>query len=610
MALRSSGKRSAKSSSKTSAKSSSKTSGKTSGKRAKTKATPEKSLDLKRRGQQSVKSADLDLLDSNDGAPADSDRAEPLSPRQKLALEKDAAARRQAAITFIVAIALGCSFLGLLIALLVDPKLGVSVGGALMCLLLSFKYQRLALYAFIIYIPFSGTVTYALGGNAVLQVAKDIFYVPALIGVYQFCRKNRLPFILPKALKIPLTFLLIIVLVTILLTNLPDQITGTGGKYPMVMALLGFKNLFGYVPLVACIYYLIRSKDDLVGLLRLQAVIVLVACGLGFVQFTFLKTGVCAGTTGTGSEFFRASLDARCFVGGSLLYAPAQDQIRLPGTFVAPWQWGWFLISAAFFSFGTTFSDKSPFWRAVGLVSLVAVLTMAVVSGQRIALLLVPVTVVALTALTGQLANLKRFVPIGVVFGLVLAYLILSNPAVVQTRLDSLQSRWDASPPQQFITDQFSQVWKEQEGLFGHGVGRATNAARTFGTTVLLETYHPKLIYEIGPLGLLAALAVYTTMTIATFRVYRKTKDKNLRSYAASMWVFVLFISYCPYYYPLDVDPVSVYYWLAAGIVLKIPELERQDRDQAVLDPTNLTKSSSARLRAKASKRLTQPTFN
>ncbi len=602
MALRSSGKRSAKSSSKTF--------GKASGKRAKTKAKPEKGLRLKRRDQPSIKSADLDLLDSNDGAPAASDRAQPLSPKQKLVLERAAAARRQAAIIFIAAVTLGCSFLGLLIALLVDPKLGASVGGALMCLVLSFKYQRLALYAFIIYMPFSGTVTYALGGNAVLQVAKDIFYVPALIGVYQFCRKNRLPLILPKALKIPLAFLLIIVLITILLTNLPDQITGTGGKYPMVMALLGFKNLFGYVPLVACIYYLIRSKDDLVRLLRLQSVIVLVACGLGFVQFVFLKTGVCAGTTGEGSELFRASLEARCFVGGSLLYSPAVDQIRLPGTFVAPWQWGWFLISAAFFSFGTTFSDKSPFWRAVGLVSLVAVFTMAVVSGQRVALLLVPVTVVALTALTGQLANLKRFVPIGVVFGLVLAYLILSNPAVVQTRLNSLQSRWDAAPPQQFIADQFSLVLKEQKGLFGHGVGRATNAARSFATTVLIETYHPKLIYEIGPLGLLAALAVYTTMTIATFKVYRKTKDKNLRSYAASMWVFVLFISYCPYYYPLDVDPVAVYYWLAAGIVLKIPELERQDRDQAALDPANLNKKDSARLRAKASKRLAQPTFN
>ena len=49
------------------------------------------------------------------------------------------------------------------------------------------------------------------------------------------------------------------------------------------------------------------------------------------------------------------------------------------------------------------------------------------------------------------------------------------------------------------------------------------------------------------------------------------------------MWVFVLFISYWPYYYPLDVDPVSVYYWLAAGIILKIPEIEQQEQDKADL---------------------------
>ncbi|MEO0648298.1 MAG: hypothetical protein AAFZ17_19465, partial [Cyanobacteria bacterium J06650_10] len=95
--------------------------------------------------------------------------------------------------------------------------------------------------------------------------------------------------------------------------------------------------------------------------------------------------------------------------------------------------------------------------------------------------------------------------------------------------------------------------------------------------------YHPKLIFELGPIGLLAALSVYTMLTITTFKVYRKTKDKSLRGYAASMWVFVLFISYCPYYYPLDVDPVAVYYWLAAGIVLKIPELERQEAEKAAL---------------------------
>ncbi|MEM9088194.1 MAG: hormogonium polysaccharide biosynthesis protein HpsL [Cyanobacteria bacterium P01_F01_bin.53] len=509
------------------------------------------------------------------------DEEDELSPRQKLVLERAAAARRKETISFLASVLFGCVFLGALVSLLIEPQIGVAVGGALMCLIVSLKFQRLALYAFIIYIPFAGTVVYALGGNDLLQIAKDVFYIPALIGVYQFCRKNRLPIILPKAIKPPLIFLLIVVVITALLTNVPDQFGGSSDKAPILMAILGGKLLFGYVPLIACIYYLIRNKEDLVGLLRLQAVLVLTACGLGFIQYFMLRTNICSGTVKAGEEMFRASLEARCFVGGSLLYAPDVGQIRLPGTFVAPWQWGWFLISAAFFSFGTTFSDKSAIWRTVGLVSLVAVFIMATVSGQRIALVLVPSAVILLTVLTGQVANLKRFIPIGVLFGIILSYLVVSNPAVVQTRLDSLESRWAASPPQQFIAEQFDFVLKKQDGIFGHGVGRATNAARSFGRTTLIETYHPKLIYEIGPLGLIAAMAMYSTLTIVTFRVYRNTKDKNLRSYAASMWVFVAFISYNPYWYPLDTDPVGVYYWLAAGIVLKIPELEKQEREKA-----------------------------
>ncbi len=529
-----------------------------------------------------AKQAKLSKKAGRAGATSNSTSLETLSPRQKLVLERAAAARRQETVSFIVSVFFGCAFIGLLFGLLIGPQEGTAAGGALMCLILSFKYQRLALYAFIIYVPFAGTVIYALGGSPILQLAKDIFYIPALIGVYQFCHKNKLPIILPRQIKPPLIFLIIIVAVTALVTNVPDQfIGGEGNSLPIIMAIWGAKIIFGYIPLVACIYYLIRNKEDLIFFLRMQAVLVLVASSLGLIQYLMLKTGYCAGTSGVGAEMFRASLGARCFVGGSLLYSPEVGQIRLPGTFVAPWQWGWFLISGAFFSFGTTFSDRSTVWRAVGLISLVAVMIMAVVSGQRIALVLVPLSIGLLTILTGQIANLKRFLPIGVILGIILSYLVVSNPAVIEGRVESLISRWEASPPQQFIVQQFSQVWKEQEGIFGHGVGRATNSARSFGKTTLLETYHPKVIYELGPLGLIAILAVYTTLTVVTFRVYRGTQDKDLRSYAASMWVFILFISYSPYYYPLDVDPVAVYYWLAAGIVLKIPEIERQEQEKA-----------------------------
>ncbi|MEL7051454.1 MAG: hormogonium polysaccharide biosynthesis protein HpsL [Cyanobacteria bacterium J06588_5] len=513
-------------------------------------------------------------------AESDSLPVEELSPRQRLILERAAAKRRKETISFIASTFFGCAFLALLVGLFLEPKLGVAAGGALMCLVMAFKYQRLALYAFLIYIPFSGTVTYALGGNSILQIAKDIFYIPALIGVYQFCQKNRLPIILPKAIKPPLIFLIIVVSLTALITNVPDQIGQVNGRLPIVMAIWGAKILFGYIPLVACIYYLIRNKEDLMWLLRMQAVLVLIVSALGFIQYFMLKTGMCQGTVGEAKELFRASLQARCFVGGSLLYAPEVGQIRLPGTFVAPWQWGWFLISGVFFSFGTSFNDEDFRWRIVGLASLVALFTMALVSGQRIALVMVPLLFGSLMIITKQYANLKKFLPVGVLLALVVSYLIVNNPEVVTTRVNSLMSRWEASPPQQFVTEQFSQVWDKQEGLFGKGVGRATNSARTFGKTVLIETYHPKLIYELGPIGLFAVMAMYTTLTVVTFRVYRKTKDKSLRGYAATMWFFIFFISYFPYYYPLDVDPVGVYYWLAAGIILKIPALEQQEKDK------------------------------
>ena len=68
------------------------------------------------------------------------------------------------------------------------------------------------------------------------------------------------------------------------------------------------------------------------------------------------------------------------------------------------------------------------------------------------------------------------------------------------------------------------------------------------------------------------------------------------------MWVFVLFISYFPYYYPLDVDPVNVYYWLAAGIALKVPEIDRQERLQKRIEEGAASSTLSKKLKAQQSK--------
>ena len=501
--------------------------------------------------------------------------------RQRLAQRRKANRLRQELITFTIFAALFATVIGFVVGLAAGIRPGIGTFIGTLCTTLSFKYPRHALWAFLIYMPLSGSVTYALGSSPLLQLAKDGFYIPALFGVIQYCRREKLPVLIPRQMVAPVGILLGLCLMTLLVVNGGQQLNPAPGDQPILMGILGLKVLMGYMPLVVCAYYLLRDRRDLLFLMRLTVMMILICCALAFIQYVLLKTGYCPGTRfAQGPELYRASLNARCFVGGALLYTPQFNQIRLPGTFVAPWQWGWFLISGAFLAFATAFSDPKAQWRTAGLVSLASVFIMAVLSGQRVALILVPAVFITLLVLTGQVVNLKRFIPGAAVLGAVLGYAALRNPDILSRRVESLQSRWEASPPHLFILEQFQRSLNHQ-GLLGNGLGRATNAARTLGDTELIETYYPKLLYEIGVLGTLTFLVLVTMLTALTFWAYRSTRDRTLRSYGAALWLFVLFISYNTYYYPLDVDPVAVYYWFFAGVVLKLPELERQERLEA-----------------------------
>lgn len=522
-----------------------------------------------------------------------------LSLKERLAQKRKATLARKEFTSLLTKSLAAGLFLGIILFFVGGIKSAVPGVLAILILALSYKYPRQAFYAFIIYIPFGGTITYYIGNSPILQLAKDAFYVPALIGLWQSCRQQALPLIPVKSIKTPLFILLGLCLLTFIFINGGQQLNPPIPEFgqpvekdiPIGVGILGLKVFLGYIPLIGCAYYLIRDKRDFLLLSRLQMGLILICCILGFIQYLLLLTGICQGTRdAVGGDLFKATLEARCYFGGSLVYSPSQGMIRLPGTFVAPWQWAWFLISSTFFTFATGFTDPSIIWRLVSLGSLAMVFVNAVISGQRIALALVPTCFVILLLLTGQIANLKRFIPIGIGLVAVLGIAMVSNPAVVQERLDSFSSRWEASPPQAFIIDQFEENWHNVDTPLGSGLGRATNSARAMGKTKLVETYYPKLLYEVGILGVLAFLGFVTTLTITSFKTYRGIKNRSFRSYGAALWVFILFISYNTYYYPLDVDPVAVYYWLAAGVLFKLPVLDKQEIEGAQPEATTKKK--------------------
>jgi hypothetical protein len=464
-------------------------------------------------------------------------------------------------------------------------KAAIAISFLVPCVFLAFRYPRLGLLGFLIYLPFAGTVTYSIASvfqaagagiaysseYPLFQLAKDAFYFPALLAI--LLKSQSLPKLLPQIRPLLITsgILVSACLLTLVCVNFPQQLTAQQGS-PLLMGIVGLKVLLGYIPLILCAYYLIRDRQDLCNLTRLLVLLILIGCGLCWIQYALLVNGLCLGNSHLPEPAAtRASLQARCFVGGSLLYNPDRGLLRLPGTFVSPWQWSWFLVASGFMTYATAFSDPSRWWRLASWGAMGVVTVTAVISGQKTALLLVPIILLVLLLLTEKR---KRRLSLKLGLMLIIALVLIAQVPFVEQQIQDLIGRWNYSPPPDFMAGQLGWLFHDRIEFLGYGLGRATGAARTLGSIQLIETFYVKIAYEIGLLGVLAFLGVVTSLTILTFKACRSLQNPALRRLGICLWVFILFISYNPYYYPLAVDPVAVYYWFIAGILLKLPELD------------------------------------
>ncbi|MGK7885265.1 MAG: hypothetical protein AB4057_11650 [Crocosphaera sp.] len=466
----------------------------------------------------------------------------------------------------------------------------VAILGALLvpCTVLCYLFPRWGLLAFLVYLPLGGTITYAVaevfqafgrgvifrGSYSLFHLAKDAFYLPALISIlisYKVWQKKTLKF---KPLMIVIACFAFSCLLTFFFVNLPMDFTNPKDKVTL-MGLVGLKVWLGYIPLVFCAYYCFNNQKILLLFNRILLLLILVACTLCLIQYLLLVNGICPGSTDLPPPSnTSASLRAQCFVGGSVLFNPGRNLIRLPGTFVAPWQWAWFLIASSFISYGVSFSEHSRLWKCIGVATIITVLITTLISGQRTALFLVPIIYLTLFVAT-QKRNKNLLIKLGIIF--ILTVIITTQIGLVDERIANFIGRWQYSPPQEFVAGQIQWITNNHLTLLGNGLGKTASAARRLGSIKLVETFPAQMIYEIGILGYLVFLSLVTTLTILTFKAYRSLKTPGLRGLGLCLWVFILLISYNPYYYPLAVDPVAVYYWFIAGMLLKLPVLEKEN---------------------------------
>lgn len=464
----------------------------------------------------------------------------------------------------------------------------------------SYLHPRWGLLAFLTYLHFNGTIAYSLAGvfqaeggfisytedYPAFQLAKDALYLSALLAI--LCRGKPLQQLIFqfKPLIIALSIFFGICLFIFFAVNLPWELANPGSK-ALITGGIGLKIWLGYIPLILGGYYFLNRPQNLLILNRWLVILILICCSLCLVQYLLLINGICAGNYSLPEPAStKASLQAQCLVGGSVLYNPEKGLLRLPGTFASPWHWGWFLISSSFIAYGASVSEPCRRWQGISWLAMTSIMVATLISGQRTALLLVPLIFLILLLLTGKR---KRWLPLKLVILAAAAYLLARKLPLVGEQLQNLAYRWNYSPPQEFIATQFHWLLQERLEWLGQGIGTATNAARRFGSVQLLETFPVKILYELGILGFLAFLAAVTCLTVLTFRAYRSLKTPALRRLGLCLWLFILFISYNPYFYPLAIDPVGIYYWFFAGILLKLPELEAQTNSGS---PQNETPSS------------------
>jgi len=92
-----------------------------------------------------------------------------------------------------------------------------------------------------------------------------------------------------------------------------------------------------------------------------------------------------------------------------------------------------------------------------------------------------------------------------------------------------------------------------------------------------VESFPGKAILEIGVPGSIIVISLLSWLVISSFRVTASLRDPVLRGFGASLFALLVVVIAYLYKGPvIDYDPLNVFFWLLAGILVKLSKLEKR----------------------------------
>ena len=427
------------------------------------------------------------------------------------------------------------------------------------------RWQR-GVYGLFIYLPFSGAVTLALlpwRGPAALNpvLYKDwLFVLPAY-----FCFLGAL---FQRRVQRPPVGRLVTSLLGGLGLLVIAQMANPGVPTATV-ALIGAKVWLLYLPLYVLGAALVTTRGELTRLLRLLVVLAAVPCAVGIAEYAMAQV-----------FGYHEVMEA---IYGASAAAATQDFTmrevgagwieRIPSTFSFVTQFFSFTLAMMVPCYALGRMDPSARWRRFGHWMLVLTITAGLLSGSRAAFVFVPFLLVLMYGLDRGPRGLLRA-------GGYVAALVAAGFAVSRVTAVALYEHIsDLSGAYAQDTAYGALMHAIATSPMGSGTGTNTGPARyAFDRPELftpIENYYAKVVYELGIPGLLLIWLLFAALIWPGLSMRRRLCDPGLRACAAALVAFLIALTLYSFKgWFIDLDPVNVYFWVFAGLLVRLPHLQ------------------------------------
>lgn len=421
------------------------------------------------------------------------------------------------------------------------------------------RWQR-GVVMLLIYVPFAGVVTLSLYPSPVPTLFKDFFFVIPAYLAFLLTRasgvsQGRIPG------SIILVMLALAALVFVQMFN-PDVAN-------WMVAAIGAKVWLFYLPLVFLAFAMVRSRDDLIRLLRLMVVIAWIPCGVGIVQWISSMT---FGYEATMEAFYGAAAEgatqgfASFDIGGTFF--------RIPSTFTFVAQYFGYTLAMIVPAYVLMKMDPSKKWRKFSTATFWLIILASFMSGARSAYLFVPILLALIFLLEGKFMGVLKIavmLPLALLIAMSIAGI---DPISMWDMMLELFLNYADEVASNNLLDAIAVA------PLGMGTGMNTGPARyaidDVNSFIGFENYYAKTVYELGIAGLVIVVALFFTLIKHGYRVHGRIQDAGLRSCSAAILAFIITMALNSFKgWQIDLDPINVYFWVFSGFMFKLGYLDK-----------------------------------